>query len=27
VGYYLCGGAVLSLLGLFATRETADDVL
>src|SRR5205085_12570815 len=22
VGYYLCGGAVLSLLGLLATRET-----
>jgi len=27
VGYYLCGGAILSLLGLFATRETAHDVL
>src|SRR3954451_5402957 len=27
VGYYLCGAAVLSLVGLAATRETADDVL
>jgi metabolite-proton symporter len=27
VGYYLCAGAVLSLAGLAATRETADDVL
>jgi metabolite-proton symporter len=27
VGYYLCAGAVLSLIGLAATRETADDVL
>jgi MFS family permease len=27
VGYYLCAAAVLSLVGLFATRETAHDVL
>src|SRR3954453_20208998 len=27
VGFYLCGGAVLSLAGLAATRETKDDVL
>jgi MFS family permease len=27
VGYYLCAGAVLSLIGLAATRETKDDVL
>ena len=27
VGYYLCAAAVLSLAGLFATRETKDDVL
>jgi MFS family permease len=27
VGYYLCGGALLSLAGLAATRETKDDVL
>ena len=27
VGYYLCAGAVLSLVGLTATRETKDDVL
>ncbi|MEP6622755.1 MAG: hypothetical protein ABJE47_25770, partial [bacterium] len=27
VGYYLCGGAVLSLAGLAAMRETKDDVL
>jgi MFS family permease len=27
VGYYLCASAVLSLAGLFATRETKDDVL
>jgi hypothetical protein len=27
VGYYLCGSAVLTLLGLLAIRETKDDVL
>ena len=27
VGYYLCGGAILSLIGLFATRETAHETL
>src|SRR5438309_522163 len=27
VGYYLCAGALLSLLGLFATQETKDAVL
>src|SRR5437868_5617137 len=27
VGYYLCAAAVLSLIGLLATRETKDDVL
>ncbi len=27
VGYYLCAGAVLSMIGLLATRETKDDVL
>jgi metabolite-proton symporter len=27
VGYYLCGAAVLSLIGLAATRETSNDVL
>ena len=27
VGYYLCGAAVLSLLGLAATRETKDTAL
>ena len=27
VGYYLCAGAMLSLLGLFATQETKDAVL
>ncbi len=27
VGYYLCGGALLSIVGLFATAETKDAVL
>jgi MFS family permease len=27
VGYYLCAAAVLSLVGLAATRETSSDVL
>jgi metabolite-proton symporter len=27
VGYYLCGGAALSVIGLLATRETKDDAL
>jgi len=27
VGYYLCGGALLSIVGLFATDETKDAVL
>ena len=27
VGYYLCGAALLSMIGLLATRETKDDVL
>ena len=27
VGYYLCAAAVLSLVGLVATRETKDDIL
>jgi metabolite-proton symporter len=27
VGYYLCAAAVLSIIGLLATRETKDDVL
>ena len=27
VGYYLCAAAVLSLIGLLATRETADETL
>jgi hypothetical protein len=27
VGYYLSGAAVLTLIGLAATRETKDDIL
>ena len=27
VGYYLCAGAVLTLVGLLATRETAHETL
>jgi MFS family permease len=27
VGYYLCAGAVLSMIGLIATRETAHETL